>query len=152
MGLAAAVFGAFAAMGKAVAAPGGGQQYTSVAVLSQNKSGQLVAGDYPRNFEVDESKPLVVSVTNREGERVRYSVVVELQRVRATDDGGAKVVQDSHMATFTPTASPGETWRPTHEVPRRRSARTFGWSTSSTGATRRLNRPPTTPPATSTSG
>lgn len=116
VGLAAAVVFAVAAIGFSVAAPGPGQQYTSVALLSHNETGELVADDYPRNFTRGESKSLVVSVTNNEGERVNYSVVVQLQRVRKGDDGGATVLEDRHLATFTPTVAPGQTWRTTHEV------------------------------------
>jgi uncharacterized membrane protein len=116
LGLAVAVVVSVAAIGFAVAAPGPGQSYTSVSLLAQNETGELVAADYPRNFESGGSKPLVVEVTNHEGEQVQYSVVVELQRVRERGDGGAKVVQDRQLATFTPTVAGGETWRTTHEV------------------------------------
>jgi len=42
--------------------------------------------------------------------------VVELQRVRGSDGGAPKVVQDRRLATFTPTVSAGQSWRTTHEV------------------------------------
>ncbi|UPW00391.1 DUF1616 domain-containing protein [Halorussus gelatinilyticus] len=116
VGLALGVLLAVGAMGYAVAAPGPGQQYTGVALLSQNETGQLVADDYPSNFTRGESKPLVVELTNHEGERTDYSVVVELQRVRNADGGAPKVVQDRKLATFTPTVGAGRTWQTTHEV------------------------------------
>ncbi|WP_135852531.1 DUF1616 domain-containing protein [Halorussus salinus] len=116
VGLALGVLLAVGAMGYAVAAPGPGQQYTGVALLSQNETGQLVADDYPSNFTRGESRPLVVELTNHEGERTDYSVVVELQRVRGSDGSAPKVVQDQQVATFTPTVSAGQSWRTTHEV------------------------------------
>jgi uncharacterized membrane protein len=116
VGLALGVLLAVGAMGYAVAAPGPGQQYTNVALLSQNETGQLVADDYPTDFTRGESRPLVVELTNREGERTDYSVVVELQRVRDGDGGAPKVVQDNRLATFTPTVGAGQSWRTTHDV------------------------------------
>ncbi|NEU56522.1 DUF1616 domain-containing protein [Halorussus sp. MSC15.2] len=116
VGLAAAVVVAVAAVGYAVAAPGDSQEFTGVSLLSQNETGELVADDYPENFERGESRPLVVELANQEGEQTSYSVVVELQRVRQADDGGAKVVEDRTLATFTPTVGAGQEWRTTHEV------------------------------------
>jgi uncharacterized membrane protein len=116
VGLAVGVLLAVGAMGYAVASPGPGQSYTEVALLTQNETGELVAEGYPETFESGESRPIIVELTNREGERTDYSVVVELQRVRQGDGGGAKVVEDRQLATFTPTVESGETWRTTHEV------------------------------------
>lgn len=116
VGLAVAVVAAVAAMGYAVAVPGPGQQYTGVSLLAQNETGALVADDYPRNFEAGSSRPLVVELSNREGERTSYSVVAELQRVEQGDDGGPTVLRDRRLATFTPTVGAGETWRTVHDV------------------------------------
>jgi uncharacterized membrane protein len=116
IGLAAAVVVAVAAVGYAVAAPGPEPGYTTVSLLSQNETGKLVADDYPKNFQSGEGRPLVVELTNQERSQTDYSVVVELQRVQQADDGGAKVVEDRKLATFTPTVESDETWRTTHEV------------------------------------
>ena len=116
LGLAAALLVAVAAVGYAVAAPAPGPSYTSVSLLSQNETGALVADEYPESFTSGEGRPLVVELTNQENSRTGYSVVVELQRVRQADDGGAKVLEDRELATFTPTVADGETWRTTHEV------------------------------------
>jgi uncharacterized membrane protein len=85
-------------------------------LLTQNETGQLVAEDYPDEFQRGESKPLVVKLTNEEGQTTDYSVVVELQRVEQGSDGGARVLEDSQLATFTPTVESGESWRTTHDV------------------------------------
>ena len=116
VGLAVVVVAAFATVGYAVAAPGDGEHFTNVSLLSQNDTGELVAEDYPRNFTRGESRPMVVELTNHEGHRTRYSVVVELQRVDQAADGGPKVLTDRKLATFTPTVGAGERWRTTHEV------------------------------------
>lgn len=116
VGLAVAVVLAVAAIGYAVASPGPGQSYTSVSLLTQNDSGDLVAEGYPQNFSQGESRSLVVAVTNHEGQRTRYSVVVELQRVKQGQDGGLKVLQDRRLATFTPSVDSDATWRTVHDV------------------------------------
>ena len=116
VGLAAAVVLTVAAIGYAVAAPGPSQSFTSVSLLTQNETGELVAEGYPEDFELGGSKPLVVELTNHEGEQTDYSVVVELQRVERGSDGSAKVLEDRRLATFTPSVGAGETWRTTHEV------------------------------------
>jgi uncharacterized membrane protein len=116
IGLAAAVVVAVAAVGYAVAAPGPEPGYTNVSLLSQNETGKFVADDYPKNFQSGDGRPLVVELTNQERSQTDYSVVVELQRVQQADDGGAKVIEERKLATFTPTVESGETWRTTHEV------------------------------------
>ena len=116
VGLAAAVVIAFAAVGFSVAVPGPGQQYTDVSLLTQNETGELVAEDYPSEFTTGESKPIVLSLQNREGERTSYTVVVELQRVRQASDGSANVVQDRELARFTPSVDAGSTWRTRHDA------------------------------------
>ncbi|WP_210424946.1 DUF1616 domain-containing protein [Halorussus halobius] len=116
VGLAVAVVLSVAAMGYAVAAPAPGESHTDVSLLTRDATGELVAEDYPRTFERGASEPLVVEVTNHEGEPTDYSVVAELQRVRQADDGSPRVVEDQRLATFTPTVDAGETWRTTHEV------------------------------------
>lgn len=116
VGLAVAVVASVGVMGYAVAVPGPDQNYTNISLLTQNETGALVAEDYPRNFSAGESKPLVVELTNHRNGRTKYSVVAELQRVEQADDGGAKVLQDRRLATFTPAVDAGRTWRTVHEV------------------------------------
>jgi uncharacterized membrane protein len=116
VGLAAAVLLTVAAIGYAVAAPAPSQGYTDVSLLTQNETGKLVAEDYPEEFEQGESRPLVVKLTNHEGQTTDYSVVVELQRVEQASDGSARVLEDNRLATFTPTVASGESWRTTHDV------------------------------------
>ncbi|WP_115863632.1 DUF1616 domain-containing protein [Halorussus litoreus] len=116
VGLAIAVVMSVAAIGFAVAAPSPSESYTDVSLLTRNGTGELVAEDYPDAIEQGASEPLVVELTNHEGESTDYSVVVELQRVRDGPDGGARVVEDRRLATFTPSVDAGERWRTTHEV------------------------------------
>lgn len=116
VGLALAVVLAVAAIGYAVAAPGPGQRSTGISLLTQNETGEFVAEDYPSEFTRGESKPILVELQNHEGRQTSYTVVVELQRVRANDDGSARVVQERQLARFTPTVESGEEWRTRHDV------------------------------------
>ncbi|MFC7080037.1 DUF1616 domain-containing protein [Halorussus caseinilyticus] len=151
VGLAAAVLVSFAAMGYAVAAPGADRSLPA-SLLSQNETGELVADDYPKEFQRGESRPLVVELNNREGERTDYSVVVELQRVRQSGDGSAKVLQERTLATFTPTVGAGQQWRTTHEVTPTMTGRNLRLVYLVYEGEPRRNRPPTTPTDASTSG
>lgn len=59
-----------------------GETYTELSLLTtETESGNLTAGGYPTSLAPDDPTPLVVSVGNHEGERVRYTVVVRLQEV-----------------------------------------------------------------------
>lgn len=113
--LAASVLVAAAALGFALAVPDGGESYTGFAVLSQNASGDLVAGDYPTEFVRGEPRPLTVAVTNHERERTRYTVVVEVHRVR-TVGGDPTVTEQREVTRLRRTLSDGETWHARHRV------------------------------------
>jgi uncharacterized membrane protein len=76
----------------------------------------LVAADYPQEFELGESKPVVVGIGNNEGEPVSHSVVVQLQE---TENGtnSTQVVQRTELDRFsTPSIPDNGTWRRTHEI------------------------------------
>lgn len=64
--------------------PGAGEQFTEVALLAQNDTGALVAGGYPTEYTVGESRSVYLDVGNHEGRRSEYTAVVLLQTV----DGG----------------------------------------------------------------
>lgn len=116
IGLAAAVILSVATIGYAVVSPAPSEAYTDVSLLTRDDTGELVAEEYPQTLEQGVSEPLVVELTNHEGEQTSYSVVVELQRVREGTDGSASEVESQQLATFTPTVAAGETWQTTHDV------------------------------------
>lgn len=99
----------------ALAVPNDGEAYTDFAVLSEDESGDLVAANYPSELTAGESTDLVVSIENREGETVEYTVVVALERV---DTGGEEVtvLEREHLERFSTTVQPGETVHEHHEV------------------------------------
>jgi len=70
-------------------------------LLTESGDGTLVASDYPTNFTRNESKPVVVAVSDGEQEPTGYTVVVELQRVRPSDSGvDTRVLEERELRRF----------------------------------------------------
>lgn len=108
--LAASVLLAAGSVTYAVAAPNEGETFTEFYLLTENETGALVADDYPTQFTVGESQPVVVGVENHEQAPTEYTVVVELQRVEIDGDA-ATVVETSELDRFGVDLDAGETWR-----------------------------------------
>ncbi|WP_265107823.1 DUF1616 domain-containing protein [Halosolutus halophilus] len=72
---------ALTSVGYALMAPQQGEQYTSLQLLTENESGELVASGYPEEIQPGESIPLVIGVENQEQEDMNYTVVVQEQRI-----------------------------------------------------------------------
>ncbi|MFD1564322.1 DUF1616 domain-containing protein [Haloarchaeobius amylolyticus] len=67
-------------VGYALVSPQQGEQYTSLRLLTESESGELVASGYPSEIEPGESVPFVVGVENQEQQEMTYTVVVQEQR------------------------------------------------------------------------
>lgn len=67
-------------VGYALASPQQGEAYTSLQLLTETDSGDLVAAGYPDEIGSGESIPLVIAVENHEREPMNYTVVVQEQR------------------------------------------------------------------------
>lgn len=106
---------AMSSVAYAVFVPKPGEAFTEFYLLTENESGDLTAANYPSNFTVGESKPLVVGITNQEHQQVNYSVVVQLQRVR-TSNNSTEVLERETIERFQPTLSENETWTRRHNV------------------------------------
>lgn len=106
---------AVASVGYAVAVPKQGESFTEFYLLTENETGDLVANDYPTNFTVGESKPLVVGIGNHEHEPMEYTVVVELQNVQLRNNS-TTVLEERDLRRFNPTVDTNETWREPHNV------------------------------------
>jgi uncharacterized membrane protein len=106
---------ATATMGYALAVPQDGESYSSISLLTENDSGELVAEGYPTNFTAGEPADLVVSVENDEGSETDYTVVVVVQRVDPSADG-VRVLEQQELDRIEATVGPGETWRQEHQV------------------------------------
>jgi uncharacterized membrane protein len=99
----------------ATAVPGNQERFTEFYLLTEDADGDLVATDYPTEFTVGEPRSQYVGLTNREGETVAYTVVVQLQRVGVTDDG-VVVREREELRRFTPEVSADERWLENHTV------------------------------------
>jgi len=106
---------ATATMGYALAVPQDGESYSSISLLTENDSGELVAEGYPTNFTAGEPADLVVSVENDEGSETDYTVVVVVQRVDPSADG-VRVLEQQELDRIEATVGSGETWRQEHQV------------------------------------
>lgn len=113
--LALSVLVAFAALGGAIVTPADGQSSSSMTLLTENESGDLVTEGYPSEFTAGEERDMTVRVTNDEGERTTYTVVVVVQRVDV-DDGEATVLEQQEVTRFQNTVEPGERWTERHAV------------------------------------
>lgn len=71
------------AAGVAVTGSSGGSAftYTEFSLLTANETGQLVADNYPTEFQQGEQQTLYVAVVNREGRTITYTVVTRVQKV-----------------------------------------------------------------------
>lgn len=113
--LAVAVVVALGGVAYATAVPGDGERFTEFYLLAEEADGDLVAAGYPTEFEAGEPRSQYVGLTNREGETVAYTVLVQIQRVRVTNDS-VEVREREELRRFTPEVADGETWRRNHTV------------------------------------
>ena len=99
---------AVSSVGYAFAVPPQADAFTEFYLVTEQDDGELVADEYPTEFTVGESQPLVVGVGNHEHRTVEYSLVVELQEVTVEND--TVTVHDSEqLLQRRPTLSDGET-------------------------------------------
>jgi uncharacterized membrane protein len=109
---------AVGAVAYAVAVPPQGETFTEFYLLheSGDEDDELVAANYPSEFVVGESKPVVVGIRNHEGGSVEYTVVVQLQEVRI-EGNETVVLERQELDQFTsPEIGDNETWQRTYEI------------------------------------
>ena len=95
-------------VGYAFAVPQQADAFTEFYLVTEQDDGELVADEYPTEFTLGESQPLVVGIGNHEHRTVEYSLVVELQEVTVEND--TVTVHDSEqLLQRQPTLSDGET-------------------------------------------
>jgi uncharacterized membrane protein len=100
----------------AVAVPPDGESFTEFYILTEDENQELVAADYPSEFQVGESQPVVVGIGNHEGERVEYSIVVQLQRVE-TIGNETTILERQELDRFQSAAiNDNETWQQQHAI------------------------------------
>jgi len=102
-------------VGYAVTVPKQGESFTEFYLLTENESGELVADEYPTEFEAGESRELVVGIGNHEHRQVNYTVIVEIQRVDIVDNE-TQIRETTELRRFEPTVGANETWQQRHSV------------------------------------
>jgi uncharacterized membrane protein len=113
--LAVAVVVSVGGVAYATAVPGDRERFTEFYLLSEDADGDLVTTGYPTEFAAGEPRSQYVGLTNREGETVSYSVLVQIQRVTVTNDS-VRVREREELRRFTPEVADGESWRRNHTV------------------------------------
>jgi len=99
-------------IGAAVIGGGDGERFTEFYLVTEDpETGEYVAGDYPDEIRQGSSGTVHVGITNQEGERTDYTVVVLLQRI---DEGG--VAEQRTLDRFPATVPAGETRRESHRI------------------------------------
>jgi uncharacterized membrane protein len=89
--------------------------YTELALLTEDETGELVADDYPRSFVRGQPRALTVEITNREHQRMGYTLVVLLQRVMASNEDD-RVTEQIELIRFRSIVAANETWQRQHTV------------------------------------
>lgn len=102
-------------VGYTVAVPTQGESFTEFYLLTRNETGELVADDYPTEFERGETTPVIVGIGNHEHERTRYTVVGELQRVEVANNS-TTVLEERELHRFSATLDHNETAHTTYNV------------------------------------
>jgi uncharacterized membrane protein len=106
--LACSVLVAAGGMGYALSVSDSGEAFTEFYILGEDNDGRLVAEEYLENFTRGESQSLHVGVGNHQGKQMRYTVVVELQRVAVTGDS-ISIIEERELDRFTTRLAPNET-------------------------------------------
>jgi uncharacterized membrane protein len=107
---------ATASVGYAVAVPKQGEQFTEFYLLTEDDEGDLVAADYPTEFVVGESRPLVVGIGNQEHEPVRYVAVIKLQNVSFVDNETVVHRDEELDRLHSGELAHNETWQRSYDV------------------------------------
>jgi uncharacterized membrane protein len=93
--------------------PRQGETFTEVGLLVEDdETGALVAEGYPQRIPQNQQRDFVLSIQNREGRTVTYSVVVELERVGPEGEVGRSV----DLGRFERTLADGESARIDHSI------------------------------------
>jgi uncharacterized membrane protein len=106
-----------AVVGYAFAAPQDGERYSELTLVTENESGEYVAGDYPENFTAGEERGLTVGVENDEQVETEYTIVTQVERVETNaSGGGVTILETSELRRATMTLDPGERRYDDHAV------------------------------------
>ena len=76
----------------AIVVPPEGEQFSAVYILTEDDDGELVADNYPTEFELGENHDLIVGIDNHEHRTAKYTVVALEQQVE--QEGNETVVTE----------------------------------------------------------
>lgn len=89
--------------------------FTELSLLSEDENGTLVASDYPTEYRSGDANTLYVSVRNREGKEIEYTVIAKLQRIDETDES-VLVREETELARVNRQIRTGQTFQFEHDV------------------------------------
>jgi len=84
------------------------EQYSEFAVLTENADGELTAIGHPKNVSSNAETPIHVRISNHEGERTNYTVVVQLVWV-TSQNGSTTVTEATELDQFRVAVGDGQT-------------------------------------------
>lgn len=113
--LVASVVVAASGFAYAVFVPPADPEYENFMLLTETGNGEYVSSGYPTEFVRGQGQELVVGIANHHADSTRYTVVVELQRVRG-EGTDFQVLERSELDRFGATVEPGQTWYGPHQV------------------------------------
>ena len=105
---------AVVSFGYVLAAPQDGERYSTMTLLSESESGELVTADYPSDMVVGESAELTLAIENDRQRETTYTVVIRLERVVESDAQRIDVTEE--LGRIRPTVASDETWTRQHIV------------------------------------
>lgn len=102
-------------IGYAVTTSSDGERFSAVYLLGEDENGELVADEYPTEFEPGESQELVIGIDNREHKTTTYTVVAVEQEVES-DSSEPFVSDQREIDRFEIRLDHGETWHQDHDI------------------------------------
>lgn len=105
---------AVVSFGYALTAPQDGERYSTMTLLSENESGDLVAADYPTTVTAREPTELTVAIENERRRETTYTVVVRLERLGEGDT--QRITEAERLAGFRQTVARNATWTRQHRI------------------------------------
>ena len=99
----------------AIVVPPQGEQFSAIYILTEDDDGDLVAANYPSEFELGDSAEIVVGVDNNEHRAVEYTVVVVEQAVEI-DGNESTVLDQRELDRFETGLEHNESWHHHHEI------------------------------------
>ncbi|MDG5761203.1 DUF1616 domain-containing protein [Natronococcus sp. A-GB1] len=102
-------------VGYAVMLPPQGESFSAIYLLNEDNDGELVADDYPTEFELGENHEVIVGIDNHEHQPTDYTVVVVEQDTEVVENDTV-VTDQRELDRFETHLEHNETWTHTHDL------------------------------------